>query len=181
MWYTIIPQEKFDVAIAAERLRFYLRLQDHLRMANKIFLNQIIVRNQLEELLQKHEGINDKIQKTSKIMGADDYLYQLHPFMNEEENRLFDFIRRMTRDTKQFNSYATLLLESNKEFYTDMPELAKLYEHLSWWHAKYDMLKDDPNMCLIYVGVKQKKPFPSNIEGLIKMKIEQPRKETLLP
>jgi hypothetical protein len=48
------------------------------------------------------------------------------------------------------------------------------------WHAKYDILKDDPNMCLIYVRVKQGKPFPRKIEDLIKKRIEQLKEETRL-
>jgi hypothetical protein len=42
----------------------------------------------------------------------------------------------------------------------------------------YDILKDDPNMALVYVGPRQNKPFPGNIEDLIKERIDQLREET---
>lgn len=71
-----------------------------------------------------------------------------------------------------------VLLGNNQEFFADMRELATLYEHFSWWLAKYDILKDDPNMATIYVGPRQNKPFPQNIEDLIKKRIDLLKEET---
>ena len=102
--------EKFDMSIAAQRLRFYLKLQEYLKMTNKIGLNQWMVRKQLEDLLKKHKDLNDKIRSPSGIRGGDEFLYKSHPFMNDEEIKLFDFIRRTTEDIKRFNSYAMVLL-----------------------------------------------------------------------
>lgn len=92
--------EKFDISIAAQRLRFYLKLRECLQMTNKIGLNQWMVRKQLEDLLKKHKDLNDKIHLPSGIRGGDELLYKLHPFMNDEEIKLFDFIRRTTEDIK---------------------------------------------------------------------------------
>lgn len=177
----ILGVEKFRSSSLPEQLRFYLKLQEYLRMSNKIFLNQLAIRSQLEESLGTREQVGELLNRMeNRDIGADDFLYQARPLMNAEEVKLFDFIRRTTEDMNRFNYYAKSLLENNVEFFRDMTELTILDEHLSWWQAKYDLLKDDPNMCLIYVGVKQKKPFPSKVDELVKLKIEELRKQTLL-
>src|SRR5215204_3328470 len=49
-----------------------------------------------------------------------------------------------------------------------------------YWLAKYELLKDDPNMCLIYVGLKQLKRFPVGIELVIYNKIKELKTQTLM-
>jgi hypothetical protein len=172
-----ISAVKFNTTILPEKLRFYLKLQENLRMSKKIYLNQLVIRTQLED------SLNLRVPEQARRLiteGGDDFLYLAHPLMNDEERKLFDFIRRTTEDMNQFNSYTKSLLENNREFFTDMSALTVLYEHYCWWQAKYDVLKDDPNMCLIYVGPKQGKYFPYYVDDLIKTKIEQLRKETRL-
>jgi hypothetical protein len=156
-------------------------LQEYLQMSNKIFLNQLAVRRQLETSLQNREEIREQINRLKdRYRSADDFLYQAHHIMNDGERELFNFIKKTTKDMNQFNLYARYLLANNKEFFIDILELEKLYEHLCWWQAKYELLKDDPDMCLVYVGVKQGKPFPTQIDHLIKTKIEQLREQALL-
>jgi len=44
-----------------------------------------------------------------------------------------------------------------------VPGFPYLHEHIRLWIEKYESKKIDPRMCIVYVGVKQKTPFPSTI------------------
>ena len=100
--------------------------------------------------------------------------------MNDKEKEMFDFLRRTTEDFKLINTFARRLLQDNLEISTELPQLKLLYEHYCYWLAKYELLKNDPDMCLVYVGPKQKKGFPIGIESLINEKIKALRKATLM-
>ena len=128
---TMLSVETFDKRTPAENLRFYLRLQEYLQISNKIFLNQLAVRRQLETSLQNREEIREQISQLIDLYeGADDFLYQAHYLMNDKEKELFNFIKKTTKDLNQLNSYARYLLANNREFFIDMSELDILYEHL---------------------------------------------------
>jgi hypothetical protein len=165
---------KFDLNIPADQLLFYLHLLEHLTNSYEVFHNQNTIQWRLEDSLRKR-------QYTKPIeMGYDEFFYKTHSKMNDEEREMFNFLRRTTDDSKRFNSYARKLLQDNLEIFIKMNELEKLYEHYCYWLAKYQLLKDDPDMCLIYVGPKQLKRFPVGIESEINNKIKELRKETLM-
>jgi hypothetical protein len=164
---------KFNLEIPIDRLLFYLRLLEYLTNSNESFLNQNRIKLMLANSLRK------KRYPISNI-GYDEIFYNAHPKMNDEENKMFNFLRRTTEDSKLLNSFARKLLQDNREIFTDMAELKILYEHYSYWLAKYELLKNDPDMCLVYVGPKQKKHFPVGIESRINEKIKALREETLM-
>ena len=169
MSYSII---KFELDNPADRLLFYLRLMEHLYNSNEVFHNQNRIQSLLTDSLMKTEvSIPDDI-------GYDEIFYKVHSKMNNEERDMFNFLRRTTEDSNRFNSYARILLQNNLKIFDYMNELKILYEHYCYWLAKYELLKDDPNMCLIYVGPKQDKRFPVGIELRINDKIKELRKQT---
>ena len=51
-----------------------------------------------------------------------------------------------------------------------MPGFPYLHEHIRLWIEKYESKKIDPRMCIVYVGVKLKTPFPSTIVETVRKK-----------
>jgi hypothetical protein len=164
----------FDFSIDAERLLFYLTLQEHLLESGRIFFNQAVITDKLIDSLRFH-GIFIEGGR-----GKDEVLHKFYDNMNEEERRMFNFLRKTLKDVWKFNSHAKELIMANKDCLKDLPELQKLLEHYSWWQAKYQLLRNDPRICVIFVGVRQKKRFPAEIEDLVLSKVLRLRKDTVL-
>jgi hypothetical protein len=166
---------KFDLNIPADRLLFYLRLLEYFTYSNEAYLYQNRIKLMLANSLKKKQYLISNI-------GYDEIFYNAHSKMNDKEKEMFNFLRRTTEDFKLINTFARRLLQDNLEISTEteIPELKLLYEHYCYWLAKYELLKNDPDMCLVYVGPKQKKGFPIGIESRINEKIKALRKETLL-
>jgi hypothetical protein len=141
--------KKFDLSIPADLLLFYLRLKEHLLNSLEVFHNQNRIQSRL---------VNSLTNNQQPIEGKyyDEIFYNAHYKMNEEERDMFNFLRRTTEDSKRFNSYARVLLQNNLAIFDYMNELKILYEHYCYWLAKYELLKDDPDMCLVYVEKQNK-------------------------
>ena len=109
-------------------------------------------------LLKKYQqAINDYYEKNSgHDVGYDEIFHYFHNNMDQYQLSLFDFLRKNTEDTKKFNLYAASLIKNNPEFVEELPELKQLLDHFSIWLCKYEIFKEDPHMCLIYVGPKLK-------------------------
>ena len=165
--------KKFDFSIDAERLLFYLRLREHLLESSRIFFNQVVISNKLIKSLESHGNPIDP------NVGMDEILFKFYDIMNVEERDMFDFLRKTLKDVWTFNSHAKELIMANNQCLTDMPELFKLLEHYSWWQAKYELLKNNPRVPIVFVGVKQEKRFPK-IDDVVNKKIIELRKKTKL-
>lgn len=166
--------KEFDLDISAERLVFLINILKLLEQSYDIFIYQ----NNLA--IQLTEKVRSKGHEIAGGRGYDDILRELHFCMSGDEEEIFSNIRKITDNMRSINVRVKVLLNSNKDCFKFLPELQNLYEHLSWWNAKYELLKDNPDMCLIYVGVLQQKPFPRGIENLLTNEIERLVKETRL-
>lgn len=84
--------------------------------------------------------------------------------MNDHELRIHATIRAFTKDVmRDYNEQALQLAEANPGLEAHVSLLGKLKDHLRLWHAKYDRLfESSPDVCLVYVGVAEGVPFPSN-------------------
>ncbi len=165
---------RFDFTIAAEQLAFLVKISRLLEQSKEIFSYQNNIAIQLTESVRSRGHV------VAGGRGYDDILRELHFSMTTEEEHIFSSIRDITDHMRGINVKVKGILNSNNDYFYCMPELRELYEHLSWWNAKYELLKDDPDMCLVYVGPRQKKPFPRGIENLIAEKIDQLAEETSL-
>ncbi|HKG30752.1 MAG TPA: hypothetical protein VKA91_05730 [Nitrososphaeraceae archaeon] len=161
--------EKINVStfvydLASERLLFYLKLKYLLDKSWAVFKDQNkIAHNLLTQIKSKgHEP------KTSK-KGLDYALYELHKNskMDTEDLELFDDIHKVTDNTEKINSSAKGLLINNNMFIKEFSLLRELIIHYSTWQAKYEIYKDDPHMCLIYVGPDQNAGFPTGLDKTI--------------
>ena len=69
---------------------------------------------------------------------------------------------------RQVHGSLLRLLSRHRDFESLVPSLPALYEHLSLWMAKYEFLRTDETMCLVFVGAKQRKAFPPTVEQEIR-------------
>lgn len=167
--------ERYDHRIPSERLLFYLSLMENLRMSKMIYTSHLVISNELYGLLLKKykNAINDYNEKNSgRDVGYDEILYYFHNNMDQYQLSLFDFLRKNTEDTRKFNLYATSLIKNNPEFVEELPELKQLLDHYSIWQCKYEIFKEDPHMCLIYLGPKLDKQYPKMIDHHIEKIID---------
>ncbi len=158
----------FDVEVKADRLNFLLQLQRLLGMTKKAFNQQVKLG---KELLERTEY-------QPKAEGVDDALREGFEYIQPDDRQLFSELRRITDHTSKINNQIRRLLGTNRALFHN--ELAPLYEHLSTFLAKYEVLKDDPRMCLVYVGVVQESPFPPGVDSFVIQQINELREETLL-
>jgi hypothetical protein len=165
---------EFDFEIPAEQLVFFVKISRLLEQSCDIFFYQ----NGLARHLTR--SLESRGYKIQAGRGFDDILREMHISMSAEEEEIFKNIRSITVDMREINVKVKRLLRANKDGFELLPALRGLYEHLSWWHAKYELLKDDPDMRLVYVGVRQQKPFPRGIEKLLAEEIERLQEKTLL-
>ena len=154
-----------------ETKSFYEKMSFYLNATQDAFVNQCKIRNRLVKILGKKHDIK-KYETYDKLFA------ELYPTMNEEERHLFQFIRGITENTLfKYNSLIVQLLNVYPHFYNDLPELRQLHDHLNLWLDKYNSIfRNKENMCLVYVGVEEKNPFPKEIDEIIKAKIDKLRK-----
>lgn len=167
---------KFDIIVPADKLNFYLKLKGFLDIQKEIFLKQVDLADELlDEFSDKEidDALNGRKGKDYAFLG-------LHHKMNPTQLEKFNYIRKITEHMKEYNSYAKDLLTNNKEFQQDVDELKKLFEHYCCWQAKYELLKSNPDMAIIYTGPDQQKPFPNQIDYKIIQKINELKKETFM-
>src|SRR5215208_4537966 len=154
---------------ATEDLKELLQMQE-----NKVMHEFRKISNNAEKY-----NIEVPAERLSFYLRLRDHLqmaYRIFLIQVQMSDKLFDsfkergmtvFLRQTTENTNELNSFANILLKNNIEFLQDLPILRKLYEHFCWWRAKYDLYKDDPRMCIIFVGPKQGKLFPPEVDELL--------------
>jgi len=146
-------------------LDFYEDLALQLEVSQRLFENQCKVRDDLYELLESDGRF------VLQGLEYEEAFRKFHNAMNAEEKRKFDFIREMTDDMAKNNQATLSMLENNKYALRDGNDLIDLQEHLQFWLAKYRSLKDDADVCLIYTGAIESKPFPITVRDFVRRKI----------
>jgi len=151
-----------------KRLAFYERMNIHLQASHDAFIDQCRIRNKLLRLLGYDLDTFDW-EKLEEVFVA------AHPTLTNEQQNLFDLIRSITENTLYTRNNEVLeLLTKESGYFNELPEFKELQSHLELWNAKFNSLfKTRSDYCLIYVGVKENKPFPKGIE----QKVEEVIKE----
>jgi hypothetical protein len=95
--------------------------------------------------------------------------WEVCPHLNERERTQFKYIRTLTDSLKQHDSAVHELLsnKNNRIFWKEIPQLEQLFYHIDLWMRKYEALKDEKCVPIIYVGVRERRPFPKGIDELI--------------
>ncbi|MEO0789483.1 MAG: hypothetical protein AAFY36_12510 [Bacteroidota bacterium] len=131
------------------------------------FQAQAEIRNQLYRKLKSRLSIEDHLE-------YEDFFHKYHASMNEEEVAHHESIREFTEKIlNQYNRKALELILGNEELKSNIPRLHELERHLFVWIGKFETdFKAKPSISLVYVGVKEKVPFPPGIERELKEYLE---------
>ena len=145
-----------------KRLMFYREMRVHLHASHDLFIDQCKIRNRLLRSL----GHNLKTFDWEKL---EETFAEAYPNLNNEQRNQFDFIRSITENSLlHLNDEMLALLKKNPEYFHEFPEFQSLQGHLELWRAKFEaLLKTREDYCLVYVGVKENKPFPTQIEDKV--------------
>lgn len=151
-----------------KRLMFYREMRVHLRASHDLFIDQCRIRNRLLRSLG-HEP------KTFDWEKLEETLSEAYPNLNSEQRNQFDLIRSITENSLfKRNEEMLALLDKNPDCFHELPEFQLLQGHIELWRSKFEaLLKTRQDYCLVYVGVKEKKPFPAEIDDKVEQAIKQ--------
>lgn len=89
----------------------------------------------------------------------------LYPDFNDEEHALCDLLRGITSTSINYhNESMRALLKQGVDYREEIPEFSALQDHLDLWLSKYAATARRQDVCLVYVGVKESKRFPTTID-----------------
>jgi hypothetical protein len=154
------------------RSKFYNDLCSELKASRRAFEDQIGVRNSLMTLLrQDKRDIIQTILKTNDQY--EEIFWETCHHLDDRQRREFNYIRRLTDSLQRHNSAVLKLLDdkNNRLFWKEIPQLEELYYHVDLWIRKYEALKDEKCVALIYVGVREGRPFPTGIDNIVCEKV----------
>jgi hypothetical protein len=136
-----------------------IEMRNAMSINNKAFLSQINQRNVLGEMLASRFDIDPKLSWERRF-----FIY--YEQMNNEEHFVFDQIRAYTDGPMLKNNQLLLdLINNNNQVLKEIPEAASLRNHLIIWLNKYHkVFKNQKKMCLLYVGVEDGAPYPSEVD-----------------
>lgn len=123
------------------------------------FQAQVKLRNKLAQ------KIKDRIPNTKRLQ-YEEFFHEYFDQMTADELILHRTIRSYTASVlAEYNQSALDLIKNNRNLVSDIPRLKELKSHLELWLAKFKgIFESTPSSCLIYVGVEEKKGFPTGIE-----------------
>lgn len=127
------------------------------------FVAQANRRNELVEMIETRLSIK-RDQQFEKFF-AENY-----PRMNQQERFVCSQMRAIT-DTglMQNNKNIVDTLDKHPAIFEHIEQAKALQQHLRFWLNKYEsVFKTRQDMCLLYVGVEDKLPYPSGVDQKIK-------------
>jgi len=137
------------------------KLLEILRASYNGFQAQAHNRNQLYEKMRQRLNIKENLQ-------YEDFFSHFYHDMNRWEKRQHGIIRKYTDIMKINNERSLETINKWPSLKESIPRIEGLKDHLVLWLDKYHhIFLGDQTMCLVYVGVTEKKPFPSGIENEI--------------
>lgn len=152
---------QFSSKVAGDQYVFLLTLKRFLGSTKHLFDIQVKLANDLLEGIEHGGG------------GMDDVIREVADEIPESRYWLRRRLRRETDNMRKVHGALLRLMSRNRPLFELIPNLQKLYDHLSMWVAKYECLRDDEAMCLVFVGIKQRKRFPRTVERAILQRIEE--------
>jgi len=146
------------------------QIQKNLTLTNTTFMAQYRRRKELETLLIAKRPETEKLSAEKKMMVH-------YPTLTKDEMFIFDQIRALTEGPLYKGNHTLLvLLEKHPEVYQQIDSFKALYNHLSIWENKYHRIFEKrKDMSLVYVGVEDGVPFPSEVDELVDKWIKETR------
>ena len=143
----------FSVDVVGDQYVFLLTLKRFLESTKHLFEVQLALARDLKRGIKStRRGLDDAIREVADKIPVDRYWLRRR-------------LRNETDNMREVHGALLKLLSRNRDVYSLVPNLQELYDHLSMWVAKYECLRDDDGMCLVFVGVKQKMSFPKKVEA----------------
>ncbi|AFV00805.1 winged helix-turn-helix domain-containing protein [Simiduia agarivorans] len=148
-----------DTAHVTELMR---QIQSQLLITKTAFRAQVNRRNQLGQHLQHRLPEFQSMSWEQRLIAA-------YPQLNQAETFLWEQIRAQTEGPLYKGNRALLtLIDGHPELLNTLPQFAPLRAHLEVWLAKYHkVFLQYPAMPIVYVGVEDGVPFPSDIDGAV--------------
>lgn len=146
----------------SHKLEVMRQIQKNLRLTKTTFQAQVRRRNELGDLLLTKSPEEKPITWEQR--------FRIHyPNLSEREKFIFEQIKAMTAGPlNKGNSDILFLLDEHPEMYREIDTFTPLHSHLQIWKSKFDnVFKQREDMGLVYVGVEDGVPFPSEIDELV--------------
>ena len=134
-------------------------MRNAMSITKKVFLSQINQRNELGRMLASRFDIDPKLSWERRF-------FMYYDQMNDEELFVFAQIRAYTDGPMLKNNQRLLdLINNNNQILKEISGTASLRNHLTIWLNKYHKIfKSSKKMCLLYVGVEDGAPYPSEVD-----------------
>lgn len=160
------PQAE-PVAATSNTISLIEEILSLLETTYRTYLAQRNIRNRLFEDMRNRFDVK-RVENYYQVFSR--YFDQ----MNEEELRYHRLIRGYTENIIKKNNFQILeRLKHHPELCKAVPELLDLQAYLEIWKTKYESIfEGDPSINLVYIGVEEGVPFPSNIESNLRAYIE---------
>ncbi len=145
-----------------------VEIRSAMSINKKAFISQIKRRNELGDMLNKRFDIEKDLSWERRFI-------KYHDKMNEGELFVFSQIRAYTEGPLLSSNQQILdLINAKKEIIDEIPSADKLRNHLILWLNKYHkVFKNNPKMSLLYVGVEDGAPYPSEVDEQVVNWLEQ--------
>ncbi len=166
------------VAAMPSPLQAALTLLGLLRTTRTTFIAQANLRDRLVLHVQDRLVLNPYDGREYEEFISDHYRD-----LDSEEKRMFSTMRSFTADVlREYNRRVLELIDKTPLLQQHFPAVPALRDHLLVWLAKYDgTFVNTPEMCLLYTGVHEGVPFPSELEPQLWQFLEgQPEARALL-
>ncbi len=154
-----------------EKLSFYRQMAVILDGSYFDFVNQTGQRDLLYESLQRnHSPLPD--------LEYEPLFAVMHSKFTKDEKAICGLMRGITtKSMYRHNREMVNLIESNPRYREELPDFSHLQDHLNLWLSKYardlEGKEDRDDICLIYVGVKENKPFPDRLASAVSERITE--------
>ena len=142
----------FSVAVTGDQYVFLLTLKRFLESTKHLLDIQLaLALDLIRGIKRTRPGLDDAIREVADEIPVERYWLRRR-------------LRNETDNMREVHGALLRLLSRNRDISSLVPNMQKLYDHLSMWVAKYECLRDDDGMCLIFVGVEQNMKFPKEVE-----------------
>lgn len=160
----------------AHKIKMMQAIQKNLVLTKTAFLSQLRRRNELGQLLQAN---NPEL----KDLSWEQKFRKYYPSLNKDEKFLFDQIKSITDGPLyQGNQEILTILREHPELFQEIKLFLALNSHLEIWVNKYkNVYSKREDLPIVYVGVEDGVPFPSDIDAEVgewlKQHVKQERKK----
>ncbi|MEM9302563.1 MAG: toll/interleukin-1 receptor domain-containing protein [Pseudomonadota bacterium] len=152
---------RFSPETRGDQYVFLLTLKRFLQSTGHLFAIQLDLAKELVRGLETgRRGLDDGILAVADQIPVERYWLRRR-------------LRNETDTMREVHGALLRLLSENRDLFELVPNLDQLYDHLSMWVAKYECLRNEDGMCLIFVGPEQRMAFPKQVETDICKAVDQ--------